>query len=412
MKSVCILLQNYYEFDVRVRRKAEALVAAGYSVDVLSLRSSHTEKTYTLNGVNVDTISLGKKRGSLARYVFEYVAFFLWAFVRVSLQMRWKRYAFIDVNTLPDFLVFAAVAAKWKGAKLILDMHEITPEFYISKYGIAENSWSVRLLKHLEKISFDFADHVITVNEPIRNLLVSRGLPRRKSTVIMNVVDEARFTHGSSSSADADAATASGRFVIMYHGYLAEIYGLAIAIEAFCLVHNEMPGAEFWILGDGPEKGSLVSLTQRRGLASKVRLIGLVLPTEVPAWLNKCDIGILPMRRGIFLEFAFPNKLPEYIIMGKAVVISRLKAIQHYFSEEALAFFEPNNQADLARQMVRVYRDKGLRARLAARAKEEYTPIRWDVMKQRYLGLVEDTVGPGRRTAEQSRAAEVSLLQR
>src|SRR2546427_2924871 len=75
MKSVCILLQNYYEFDVRVRRKAEALVAAGYSVDVLSLRSSHTEKTYTLNGVNVDTISLGKKRGSLARYVFEYVAF-------------------------------------------------------------------------------------------------------------------------------------------------------------------------------------------------------------------------------------------------------------------------------------------------------------------------------------------------
>src|SRR5437899_8400391 len=145
MKSVCILLQNYYEFDVRVRRKAEALVAAGYSVDVLSLRSSHTEKTYTLNGVNVDTISLGKKRGSLARYVFEYVAFFLWAFVRVSLQMRWKRYAFIDVNTLPDFLVFAAVAAKWKGAKLILHMHEITPEFYISKYGIAENSWSVRL---------------------------------------------------------------------------------------------------------------------------------------------------------------------------------------------------------------------------------------------------------------------------
>jgi glycosyltransferase involved in cell wall biosynthesis len=412
MKSVCILLQNYYEFDVRVRRKAEALVAAGYSVDVLALRSSHTEKTYTLNGVNVDTISLGKKRGSLARYVFEYVAFFLWAFVRVSLQMRWRRYAFIDVNTLPDFLVFAAVAAKWKGAKLILDMHEITPEFYISKYGIAENSWTVRILKHLEKISFDFADHVITVNEPIRNLLVSRGLPRRKSTVIMNVVDEARFTHGSSSSAAADAAAASGSFVIMYHGYLAEIYGLAIAIEAFCLVHNEMPGAEFWILGDGPEKGSLESLTQRRGLASKVRLIGLVLPTEVPAWLNKCDIGVLPMRRGIFLEFAFPNKLPEYIIMGKAVVISRLKAIQHYFSEEALAFFEPNNQADLARQMVRVYRDKGLRARLAARAKEEYTPIRWDVMKQRYLGLVEDTVGPGRRTAEQSRAAEVSLLQR
>src|SRR2546426_11672412 len=154
MKSVCILVQSPYEFDCRVRRKAEALVAAGYSVDVLALRSSPTRKTYTLNGVNVYTVSLGKKRGSLARYVFEYFAFFLWALVRVPLQMRRRRYAVIDVNTLPDFLIFASIFARWKGAKLILDMHEITPEFYVSKYGIAESSWLVRLLKHLEKVSF------------------------------------------------------------------------------------------------------------------------------------------------------------------------------------------------------------------------------------------------------------------
>jgi hypothetical protein len=31
-----------------------------------------------------------------------------------------------------------------------------------------------------------------------------------------------------------------------------------------------------------------------------------------------------------------------------------------------------------------------LRIRLAARAKEEYEPIRWDLMKQRYLKLIED----------------------
>jgi len=186
---------------------------------------------------------------------------------------------------------------------------------------------------------------------------------------------------------------------MMYHGTLTEIYGLELAIEGFGMVHNEMPGAELWILGDGPEKGLLESLTQERGLASKVRLVGHVLPTEVPTWLDKCDIGVLPMRRDIFLEFAFPNKLSEYIIMGKAVLIPRLKAIRHYFSEEALAYFEPNNPADLAKQMVCLYRDGGLRARLAARAKEEYAPIRWDVMRQRYLRLIEDMVGPGHRTA-------------
>jgi hypothetical protein len=78
VKSVCILVQNQYEPDIRVRRKAEALVGAGYSVDVLALRSVYSKsKTYSLGGVNVHTISLGKKRGTLARYAFEYGAFFV-----------------------------------------------------------------------------------------------------------------------------------------------------------------------------------------------------------------------------------------------------------------------------------------------------------------------------------------------
>jgi glycosyltransferase involved in cell wall biosynthesis len=109
--------------------------------------------------------------------------------------------------------------------------------------------------------------------------------------------------------------------------------------------------------------------------------------------VSQCDIGILPIRRDVFLDFAAPNKLSEYIVMGKSVIVSRLKAIRHYFSEEALAYFEPNNPAELAKQMVRVYRDSGLRARLAARAKEEYAPICWDVMKQRYLTLIENLIG-------------------
>jgi glycosyltransferase involved in cell wall biosynthesis len=409
MKSVCILVQGEYDLDARVRRKAEALVSAGYSVDVLALRPFQGKKSYSRNGVNVYTISLGKKRGSLARYVFEYATFFLWAFFRVPLMMRRRRYTAIDVNTLPDFLIFAAAPARWMGAKLILDMHEITPEFYMSKYGIAADSWLVRLLKYLEKISFDFADHVITINEPIQDLLIHRGLPPAKSTVVMNAADEARFASHLSSPA---ANKSPGAFVMMYHGTLTRIYGLEIAIKAFSMAHTEMPGAELWILGGGPgpEQGKLADLAREHGLTSKVKLFGIIPSADIPAWLNKCDAGILPLRRDVFLDFAFPNKLPEFIIMGKPVLMSRLKSIRHYFSEKALAYFEPNNPADLAKQLVRLYRDRGLQARLAARAKEEYAPMRWDLMKQRYLSLIEDVAQPGRGAAERSHAAGTTAL--
>jgi glycosyltransferase involved in cell wall biosynthesis len=410
MKGICIISQSPYDFDPRVRRKAEALVAAGYFVDVLSLPSPGAAKRYVLNGVNVRTASLGKKRGSLMRYAFEYLAFFVWASVRVHLQMRERRYVVIDVNTLPDFLVFAPFLARRMGAKIILDMHEITPEFYMSKYGIRRDSWMIRFLTYQEQISCAFADHVITINEPIQDLLEARGLEGSKSTVIMNAVDEARFATATPAVAPTKSADLS-KFVMIYHGTLTRIYGLDIAIEAFATVHRDMPGAEIWILGSGPEQASLAALATHHGITQKVKLFGQVKSSEIPRWLAQSDAGILPIRHDALLEFAFPNKLPEYIIMGKPVMVSRLKALKHYFSESAVAFAEPNDTADLAAQMVRVYKDRDLRGQLAAQARTEYAPIRWDVMKARYLTLIERLTGVARQTADAGTAETRSLAQ-
>ena len=393
MKSVCMLVQNYYDIDVRVRRKAQALISAGYVVDVLALRSACSDaQSYILDGVTVHTLALGKNRGSLLRYAFEYVVFFFWASFKLLCLMRKRRYVAIDVNTLPDFLVFAATPAKWMGAKLVLDMHEITPEFYMSKYGINRNSLIVRILAFVERISFTFADHVITINEPIEQLLFSRGLSSSKALVIMNSVDESLFEAGPTHAAYTDPKNGDAS-VMMYHGTLTRIYGLDVAIEAFGIAQKQMPNAEFWILGVGPEKSALESLTRQLGLESKVKFIGSVLPREIPKWLQRCDIGVLPTRQDVFLDFSFSNKLSEYIIMGKVVVVARLKTIRHYFSEDALAFFEPNNTADLAAKMVRMYHDPNLRARFAEKAREEYEPISWTVMKERYLRLMNNLAG-------------------
>jgi glycosyltransferase involved in cell wall biosynthesis len=401
VKSVCIVSQSLYEFDARVKRKAEALAAAGYDVDVLTLRTAPAQKTHVRNGVTIHTISLGKRRSSLPRYFFEYVVFFAWAFTRVTLLTWRKRYSVIDVNTLPDFLVFAAILARWMGAKVVLDMHEITPEFYRSKYGIAEDAWLVSILTFLERVSFNFADRVMTVNEPILNLLVSRGLPRQKSTVLMNAADEARFANPSTSPEIAmSRPAASPAFAMLYHGTLTRIYGLDIAIEAFALAEKDMPGAELWIIGLGPEQQALRQQAEQRGLSARVKVLGPVPSDEIGDWLRRCDAGILPMRRDVFLDFAFPNKLSEFIVSRRPVLVSRLRTMKHYFSEQALAYFEPNTPRDLAKQMIRLYRDRGRRVRLAARAAEEYAPIRWEVMRERYLQLIAELAGAECRATE------------
>jgi glycosyltransferase involved in cell wall biosynthesis len=389
MAAVCFVVQHYYDEDNRVRRKAEALVTAGYQVDVLALRSRSGKKDYSLKGVNVHTIDLRKRRGSLWRYLIEYVVFFGWTFVNLSLRMPRRRYVVIDVNSLPDFLVFAAAPAKWMGAKLILDLHEVAPEFFMFKFDASADDWLVRLVKFLEAISVRFADHVLTVNRPIEDLLVNRGLPRAKSTVIMNAADEERF------SGDMGRGTppAPDKVVLMYHGTLTELYALNVAIEAFALAKKDVPNAEFWILGSGSEESALRELVQARDLGSQVKLVGRIDAAEIPAWLSRCNVGLISLRGVGYSDLAFPNKLPEFIIAGKPALVPRLQAIHAYFSEEALAYYEPSNPADLARQFVRLYRDPALRARQAEIAREQYAPIRWPIMRQRYLAVVARLTG-------------------
>jgi hypothetical protein len=63
--------------------------------------------------------------------------------------------------------------------------------------------------------------------------------------------------------------------------------------------------------------------------------------------------------------------------------------VRHYFSENALAYFEPNSPASIAQQMMRLYSDAQLRINLAWQARQAYEPIRWSIMRDRYLELID-----------------------
>ena len=387
MKSICFIVQNYYDVDPRVRRKAEALLAEGYSVDVIALQpTSKKENPYSLNNVQVYGLPIQKQRGSGIRYVIEYLTFFWGAFIKVSRLMAKKHYAVIDINTLPDFLVFAAMLPKLWGAKVLLDMHEVMPEFYMSKFGVPENHWVIRMIKVQEWLSMRFADHVLVINEPIKAILVNRGLKPSKATVILNSANEQLFSNNGHSYPGSGGER--GRFVMVYHGTLTKIYGLDIALRGFALVKQQMPGAEFWIIGDGPERLALERIVRETGLSDQVKFLGMMPQEEIVGWLAQSDAGVLATRQDCFLDLSFSNKLPEFIVMDKPVIASRLKTINHYFSESALAYFEPHNIQDLAARMKELYCSVERRRSLAERAQIEYREIKWDVMWKRYSNVI------------------------
>ena len=74
------------------------------------------------------------KKGKFT-HVWRLIQFFVKSMAFLTRSHLKEKYDLIHVHSVPDFEVFAALFAKLGGAKVILDIHDIMPEFYVSKFN-------------------------------------------------------------------------------------------------------------------------------------------------------------------------------------------------------------------------------------------------------------------------------------
>jgi glycosyltransferase involved in cell wall biosynthesis len=381
---ICIVVQNYYELDPRVRREAETLAKEGYQVDVVALRMEKSNRPATHeSNIHLYTFPMKKHRAGIFRYLWEFLAFFVFSSVFLTLRTLTKRYSVVQVCNIPDFLVFSALVPKMFGAKVVFDMHEVMPELFMSIYELPGKHPLVRLLVFLEKLSVSFANEVIVVTDPIKALVDSRCGSSGKSIVVMNAADEELF-HVSPVIEEQESENG---FRFYFHGTVSYRFGLDLALKAFALALPHMPKANFLIIGDGPEKKNLENLARELQITERVVFCGAVPHNQIPSWLDRCNVAVVPIRKDRFLDLAFSSKVPESILKHKPVIMARVNTMEYYFSERALAYFDPYSVEDLACQMQRLYQDEDYRSQLVRRAVEEYSKIDWREMRGRYLSL-------------------------
>ena len=177
-RPVLMIVHSYYEEDPRVRREAESLVAAGRPVVVLGLRRPDGPAVSEVAGVRVQHLDVQRHQGAgLGVYLREYASFLVRAmFAAVRLHRR-ERFALVQVHSLPDYLVFAALPLRLVGVPVLLDLHEAMPEFFRSRFPGASNPIVHRLLMLQERLSVAASTAVITVNPAMRDRLVRLGVP-------------------------------------------------------------------------------------------------------------------------------------------------------------------------------------------------------------------------------------------
>lgn len=382
----CMIVHNYYPHDeTRVERQAESLVRAGHSVTVVCLGQGDEPRTAMAAGVAVHRLPIrrDKRRGALGQF-FEYFAFMALAGVKVTQLHRQARFDTVQAHNLPDMLVFAALVPRLTGSHILLDLHDLMPEFYAARFQATMDSWPVRLVGLQEKLACRAAHHVITVTELWRQQLAARGVPAEKSSVVMNVADTRYFYPARPSPLESSNATR-----IIYHGTLPRRYGPDLLVRAFAQAHARFPALRLTIQGRGEMFEPLKALITSLHLDDAVTLQSDFLTTDaLAALVREHHIGIVPYRRDVFTDGILPTKLMEYAALGMPAVVARTPGISAYFDDSMVEFFEPEDVDSLAQHLCALHTDRERCRTLARNIQRFNAKYNWTAQGNNYVQLV------------------------
>lgn len=363
---ICMIAYTDYAIDARVRREAETLASHGFQVVCLTTRSGAEAGRFVLDGVEVHELRVPKYRGkSTVSYIGSYLEFLLASSVECLHLLAKGRLDVVHVHNLPDFLVLAGLLPRLAGKKVVLDIHDSVPETFAAKFS-GHPSILHKALCLEERLSALVAHRIICVNHPQREALVARGIPSLKTFISMNVPDPRIFPQP---SVNARSNGERDTFDLVYHGTMAERLGVDLLIRAVARLRERLPSVRLHLWGDGDDAGAF------QNLANDMRLNGSVCFNrkgyslhELPRHLNRMDVGVVGNRRSAACDLMLPVKLMEYVSLGIPVVVPRLKAINYYFSEEMVGYYEPEDVESMADAIYRLYCAPQLRNRQAALA--------------------------------------------
>jgi glycosyltransferase involved in cell wall biosynthesis len=349
-----------YRGDARVKNQVRVLTENGYAVDLICLAE---DREGNLGSANLIGIEVPHYRGSkVLRYIRSYTNFFLRAMLKATMLSLRLQYDVAIACNMPDSLVLCLLAPKLRGARIVLDVHDPMPELYGVKFGARSGSPGERALKIEERVSGWFADRVLATHDLHARRLEAAGTSARKLRVVVTAPNPTLFRYG------AEPLNRAGKFRMVYHGTIAPRLGIEVAIHAMSLLRTTIPEIEFMLLGRGDGLESCRRLTCELGLQSQIHFERPVMVEDLPQRLRACTIGVVPNRRNAATQIMLPVKLLEYAMLGVPIVAARLDPITQYFDSSSIEFFEPDDVADLARAVAKLYRDPERCAAISAQA--------------------------------------------
>jgi glycosyltransferase involved in cell wall biosynthesis len=393
---IAMVAYTHYQTDPRCRREATLAAEAGWDVHFYSLSQNGSARTSQIEGITLHELPMPRYRGgSSTAYVLSYLRFLLLASWEVQKHHMKSRFAVVHVNTMPDFMVVTALLPRLFGAKVILDVHDVMPEIYMTKFRVPATHWKIRLIKFMEVMSAKVAHKVLTAEHPKEELLREHGIPAAKIQVLLNLPDDKLFVPQFILADPALAATTrhdpACEFRLIYHGTIAYRLGLDNAVGALNILRNELPGARLQLFGDGDQLSDLHDQTRQFELNNRVWFSNKFVPIEqvIPS-IKAAHLAVIPTRHEISTDYMLPTKLLEYLAFGIPAVFTPTKTVRHYFGNDHPLYINDPTPQETANKIRWVWENYAEAKKLTAELQDSwFSRFQWTEHKAGYLALLE-----------------------
>jgi glycosyltransferase involved in cell wall biosynthesis len=292
-------------------------LAARHPVLVLSgTPGSATSDAAASGPIVVEIRNRIPEKGALVRRAFAELAFTTRAFVMVLRKAQ--RGDVVLTVTAPFMLPYAiAFAARLKGAKSALIMHDLYPDVLVTAGLIGQRSPVSAAIRGANALMFRMLDAVITIGRDTERLLLRyRGVTPAKIRFIPNwatLVPAVRPV-----AAGNPYRTNPARFVVGLSGNLGFTHDPLVVFEAARLLAGE-PDIHFLLSGWGVGFERLKQLQSDARLAN-VTLVDRVADGDLERFLTAADAWIIPYRENV-AGVSVPSRFYNLLAVGRSVIL-------------------------------------------------------------------------------------------
>lgn len=303
-----------------------------------------------------------RKSNSIVLRLLNYFSFVFSSMITGLFKV--KKYDIVICESPPLFLGITALVFKlFRKSKLVFNVSDLWPES-AEKLGLVKNKLFLKLAYWLEALLYKQAALVSgqtqgivkSINhrfQDVKTFWLPNGTDADQYNV-NNIVHNWRSVNGY----NADD------FIVLYAGILGHAQALEVILNAATLLKTE-DKIKFVLVGDGPQKEFLHQLKESLQLIN-VSFFSNQPQMSMPDVIYAADTAVVPLKNIPLFKGAIPSKIFENLAFGKPILLGVDGEARDLFIDEGKCglYFTPENEQELAANIVKLKNDKLLREEL------------------------------------------------